>query len=64
MEDLGCDIAEGHMSTVLGHLGVESYRTGRKLHFDPASVSFINDEEANSYLTRNYRKSYSMPENV
>jgi len=36
-EDLDNDILEGHMSAALGHLGVISYRTGRKLVFDPDS---------------------------
>jgi len=63
-EDLDCDIAEGHLSTVIGHLGVISYRTGRKLTFDPASETFVNDNEANSYLTREYRAPYRMPATV
>ena len=63
-EDLDCDIAEGHMSSVLGHLGVVSYRTGRKLTFDPKFETFVNDKEANSYLTRKYRPPYVMPDKV
>jgi predicted dehydrogenase len=64
LEDLDCDISEGHMSTALGHLGTISYRTGRKLIFDPKNEKFVNDQEADSYLTRNYRSPYLMPENV
>jgi predicted dehydrogenase len=64
LQDLDCDILEGHMSTALGHLGVISYRTGRKLTFNPETEKFVNDEEANSYLTRKYRAPYLMPENV
>jgi predicted dehydrogenase len=64
LEDLDCDILEGHLSTALGHLGVISYRTGRKLTFDPESEKFVNDREADSYLTREYRAPYLMPETV
>jgi hypothetical protein len=61
-EDLDNDILEGHMSAALGHLGVISYRTGRKLKFDPSAEKFVNDPEADKYLTRNYRKPYVMPD--
>ena len=64
MQDLDCDILEGHLSTSLGHLGVISYRTGRKLFFNPETETFVNDKEADSYLTREYRAPYLMPENV
>ena len=62
VEDLDCDIAEGHLSASIGHLGVISYRTGRKLTFDPATEKFVNDAEADKLLTREYRKPYVMPE--
>lgn len=62
VEDLDCDIAEGHLSACIGHLGVISYRTGRKLEFNPATEKFVNDPEADKLLTRNYRKPYVMPE--
>jgi len=64
VEDLDCDIAEGHLSACIGHLGVISYRTGRKLAFNPATEKFVNDPEADKLLTRDYRKPYVMPENV
>lgn len=64
VQDLDCDIAEGHLSASLGHLGNISYRTGRKLSFDPKTEKFINDKEADSYLTRDYRAPYIMPEKI
>lgn len=64
LEDLDCDIQEGFMSTALGHLGVISYRTGRKLIFNPDTEKFVDDKEADSYLTRKYRSPYLMPENI
>ena len=63
-QDLNAEILEGHMSTSFAHLGNISYRTGRKLTFNPYSEKFIGDEDANSYLTRNYRYPYVVPENV
>jgi hypothetical protein len=63
-EDLDCGIAEGHLSAAIGHLGNISYRTGRKLAFDPESEKFINDREADNFLTREYRPPYVMPDEV
>jgi predicted dehydrogenase len=63
-EDLDNDILEGHMSAALGHLGVISYRTGRKLIFNPEKEKFVKDPEADKLLTRIYRKPYVMPEKI
>ena len=65
LEDLDNPILEGHMSAAIGHLGVISYRTGRKLTFDPTTEKFANDKEADMYLKREtYRKPYIVPEVV
>jgi predicted dehydrogenase len=61
---LNADILEGHLSSALCHLGNISYRTGRKLTFDPAWENFPGDDEANSYLTRRYRKPFVVPASV
>jgi len=63
-QDLNADILEGHMSTAMMHLGNIAYRTGRKLHFNPTSEKFVNDEDANSFLTRDYRPPYVVPDSV
>jgi predicted dehydrogenase len=63
-EELDNEILEGHLSAALGHLGVISYRTGRKLTFNPETEKFINDPEADKLLTREYRKPYTMPEKI
>ena len=63
-EDLDNDIFEGYMSASLGHLGIISYRTGRKLTFNSGAGKFVNDPEADKLLTRNYRPPYIMPETV
>ncbi|MEB2360378.1 MAG: Gfo/Idh/MocA family oxidoreductase [Bryobacteraceae bacterium] len=63
-EDLHCEVLEGHMSTALCHLANISFRTGRKLIFDPATETFPGDAEANKYLTREYREPYGIPDQV
>ena len=64
-QDLNADILEGHMSTAMMHLGNIAYLTGRKLTFDGKTERFVNDEDANTYLTRKeYRKPYVLPDEV
>jgi hypothetical protein len=36
-------------------------RVGRRLKFDTEHERFINDDEANTYLTKEYRKGYELP---
>jgi hypothetical protein len=52
------------MSAALGHLGIISYRTGRKLTFNHENEKFVNDPEADRFLSRSYRPPYVMPDNV
>lgn len=63
-EDQYADIIEGHRSTVLSHLANISYRTGRKLIFNPETETFNDDVEANSYLVRSYRYPFVVPNEV
>jgi predicted dehydrogenase len=62
--DLVADVLEGHMSTTMMLLGNIAYRTGRKLVFDGKTERFVNDKEADAYLTREYRNPYVLPEKV
>ncbi len=64
-EDLHCEIREGVISSDLAHLANISYRVGRSVTFDGANERFVNDPEADMYLTRKeYRKPYVVPEKV
>jgi len=64
-QDLNADVLEGHMSASMMHLGNIAYRTGRKLTFDGKSEKFVNDKDADTYLTRlEYRKPYILPKEV
>ncbi len=50
------DIEIGHLSSSLVHLGNLAMRVGRSLKFDPRTEQIIGDKEANSLLSRKYRK--------
>ena len=63
-EDLAADILEGHLSTAMCHLSNIAFRTGRTLTFDTLTETFPGDAEANSYLSREYRYPYVVPETV
>ena len=63
-QDLKADILEGHLSSSLCHLGNIACRLKRSLKFNPHAETFIDDREADSYLTKNYRSPYTLPETV
>jgi hypothetical protein len=50
-----CDVEIGHRSVTVCHLGNISMRVGRKLHWDPAKEQFVDDPDANRWLSRPYR---------
>jgi len=59
------DIEQTHQSACLVHLGVASYRVGRKqLFFDEASGRFTNSDDANQLLRPLARGRYRLPETV
>jgi len=63
-QDLNADILEGHLSTSLCHLGNIACRLKRPLQFDPQGETFLDDPEANTYLSKAYRSPYVLPEVV
>jgi len=63
-KSLNAEIEIGAMSAALGNLANIAYRVGRKLKVDPAKRSFVNDNEANKMLTRDYRTPYVVPDKV
>jgi predicted dehydrogenase len=63
-QDLNGDILEGHLSSSLCHLGNIACRLKRTLKFNPHDESFINDEEADTYLSKAYRAPYILPKEV
>ena len=63
-QDLNSDILEGHLSSSLCHLGNIACRLKRTLRFNPETETFINDAEADTYLSKEYRSPYVLPEKV
>lgn len=63
-QDLHADILEGHLSTSICHLGNIASRLKRPLHFIPTEEKFVNDAEADNYLTKNYRAPFLLPDEV
>ncbi len=57
-------IEEGFYSCALVHLGNIAFRLGRSLEFDPATMQFPHDKEANQMLTREYRAPFVVPDKV
>jgi predicted dehydrogenase len=51
---LNAEIAEGHKSTLLCHLGNIAQRVGRSLHCDPANGMILHDDEAMQLWQRQY----------
>lgn len=52
----------GHPSSLLCHLGNAAWRAGRTLRFDAENYRFINDADAEQYLTRaEYRAPWRLP---
>jgi len=59
--DLNADVEVAHESATLCHMANIAMRVGRRLTFDPGRERFIDDAEANAYLTKQYRKGYELP---
>lgn len=55
------DIAVGRRSAAICHLLNIARLLGRSLKWDPEKELFIDDEEANGYLSREPRKGYELP---
>ncbi len=57
-----CDVAIGHRSATICHLGNMAVRLGRKIKWDPAKEQIIGDEEASKRLSYTYRVPWKLPE--
>jgi len=55
-----CDVAVGHRSASVCHLGNIAYRTGRPLRWDPETERFIDDDEADRLLQRPMRSPWCL----
>ena len=54
-----CEAEIGHRSASVCHLGAVALRLGRKLKWDPKAEHFVNDKDANKFLSREMRKPWS-----
>jgi hypothetical protein len=52
------NLAYARQMTLPMHLGLISYRLGRKLDWDSENEKFIGDSEANALLSRKARKAW------
>jgi predicted dehydrogenase len=55
---LTSEIEEGHLSTLLCHLGNIAHRTGRALRCDPKNGTILGDKEAMLLWSREYEKGW------
>ncbi|QDT51952.1 Inositol 2-dehydrogenase [Symmachiella dynata] len=54
------DVASQHRSVSVCHLGNIAMRLGRKLQWDPQVELFVDDEEANRWLSRDRRAGFEL----
>ena len=57
-----CDVAIGHRSATVCHLGNIAARLGRKLTWDPKTEAIVGDVEAAGMISRPYRAPWQLPE--
>jgi predicted dehydrogenase len=55
------DVEEGHLSSLLCHLGNIAHRTGRRIRFDPSRETIRDDRDASRLLTREFREPWTLP---
>jgi predicted dehydrogenase len=59
--NLYAGVEVGHCSAALCHMANIAMRVGHRLKYDAVNERFIDDAEANTYLTKRYRKGYELP---
>lgn len=52
------DVEIGHRTATICNIGNIAYRLNRSLSWDPVKEEFLNDEEANKLLAKEYREPY------
>lgn len=60
-EDIHGTAEEGHVSAAHCHLANTAYRIGRTLDFDPKAETFVQADDANKLLKREYHPEFSVP---
>jgi predicted dehydrogenase len=57
-----CDVAIGHRSATVCHLGNIAVRTGKKLQWDPAKEQILGDAELAKWVSKPYRAPWQLPD--
>jgi len=55
-----CDVEIGQRTATVCNIGNIAYKLNKPLKWDPDEEKFINDSEANQWLTKTYRKPYKV----
>jgi hypothetical protein len=50
----------GHRSTIIGHLGNISFKTGKKLHWDADNEDSVDAPDASRFLARVPRQGWNL----
>jgi len=58
------DIGTGHLSAMHCHLANITARTGRTLQFEAETETVVDDEQANLYVKRRYRRHWGTPKRL
>lgn len=59
-EKPAADISIGHRSATVCHLGNIAVRSGKVVQWDPASETIVGDADAAKWLTKEYRKPWTL----
>jgi predicted dehydrogenase len=57
-----CDVAIGHRSASVCHLGNIAIRAGRKITWDPKKEQIVGDADASKFLSYTYRAPWKLPD--
>jgi len=63
-KDLAAEVEIGVLAADMAHIANISYRLKKRLVFDPKTMTFPGEPEANRLLTRDYRAPYIVPDKV
>jgi predicted dehydrogenase len=55
-------IEKGAFATILAHMANISFRTGTMVVYDPVQRSFVNNQQADGFLSKNYRAPWKLPQ--
>jgi hypothetical protein len=59
-EETIASAAVAHRSIMIGHLGLIAMKLGRKVDWDPVTEKFVNDAEADRFLSRPMRSPWHL----